>query len=334
MINAMLHPRVLFIRLLLLAIHSEVITGPQLMFLVETFAAFFSIQGAPQGFHSIIEVYRACLGAEDCHSRQRGYLPEQLNEVYLAPTPAQDRAPKSLAVWQNHPFQHSLKTRVPASLEHLRALARFADQTMPPVLLHGHKLLVQSFQDTTFHLQNLADFLNLLPPPTARQTFPSFDRPAPGTPPLDSFTGWAASTFISEMWWQFIWDVSFGDWDWHLVTVQFERLHLENRFAIWATSTWHRIVLPHVEKERTWAGHLQSFEFAHVVLIFCDVISRVLCLVCVHVIFPLLVLAWRIHDISPCYGGLHLGWFTLKGLVCPKNAFFCQCLMTICLVGN
>ena len=133
MINAMLHPRVLFIRLLLLAIHSEVITGPQLMFLVETFAAFFSIQGAPQGFHSIIEVYRACLGAEDCHSRQRGYLPEQLNEVYLAPTPAQDRAPKSLAVWQNHPFQHSLKTRVPASLEHLRALARFADQTMPPV---------------------------------------------------------------------------------------------------------------------------------------------------------------------------------------------------------
>jgi hypothetical protein len=76
MINAMLHPRVLFIRMLLLAIQSQVITAPQLMFLAETFAAIFAIQGAPQGFHSIIEVYRACLGAEDCHRRQYGFLPQ------------------------------------------------------------------------------------------------------------------------------------------------------------------------------------------------------------------------------------------------------------------
>ena len=192
----MLHPRILFIRLLLLAIDSEVITGPQLMFLAETFAAIFSIQGAPQGFHSIIEVYRACLGAEDYHRRHRGQLPQHRHEVYIAPAPGQDRAPKSLAVWHNHPFQQSLQTRVPASLEHLRALGRFAEETMPPVLLECQKVVVQSLQDTTFHLQNLADFLNLLPPPVATQTFPSFDRPAPGTPPLDSFA-----------------PGSFGDWD-------------------------------------------------------------------------------------------------------------------------
>ena len=97
-----------------------------------------------------------------------------------------------------------MKLRVPTSLELLRTATRYAITVMPPLRLQGHRFLLQTLDDTIFHLQNLSDFLSLLPPPTTVQTFPEPVHEAPATPPRDGpWQGCVASTFVSvEMWWQ------------------------------------------------------------------------------------------------------------------------------------
>ena len=69
--------------------------------------------------------------------------------------------------------------------------------------------------------------------------------------------------------------------DWYLVAIQCEWLHLENGFAIWATSMWHRIVFAPREKEWTCADHLQCLSL-HLCFCTCDVTSCVFmfCLCC------------------------------------------------------
>jgi hypothetical protein len=106
-----------------------------------------------------------------------------------------------------------------------------------------------------------------------------------------------------------------------LVTIQCERLQLEYRFAIWAASKWRRTVLPHVKKSELVLATF-SVWVCTCVFVFCDVTSCgfTFCLCCA-LYSPLLVLAWRIHDISPCYGGLAPRLLYDKGLVCPKRFF-------------
>ena len=114
---------------------------------------------------------------------------------------------------------------------------------------------------------------------------------------------WGCGTFTFVVWWWYIECLN-----WRPAWKQKNDFCEWDRLEIWMPTLgityWISNVLPHVTKrEWTWCPPFETL-FARVVLL-CDVTSCVFMFgLCCALYSPILVLAWRIHDISPCYGGL------------------------------
>ena len=121
----MLHPRLLFARLFIMSVRNAILTPRQLQYIAKTIEVLFIVQGCPLSFHSLLEIQRACIAADDFNSRQPVGFPNSLHEVITIPAPDNGLQLKSFAVWSNHTNLQAMQMRIPASLELLKELKLF-----------------------------------------------------------------------------------------------------------------------------------------------------------------------------------------------------------------
>ena len=183
--NGNLHPRLLFARLLILAVQNNILTAQQLQYVAKTVAVLLVVQGCPLSFNSLVETQRACTAADEFNTRTPGCLPMFLHDLVIIPTPKSNLELRSTSIWGNHPHLQAMQLRVPTSIELLKGVVQFSNRVLPRFRLYNHTLLLKTLADAIFQLELVGDYIRLLPLPRVPQTFPDIQH-APGTPPMDA----------------------------------------------------------------------------------------------------------------------------------------------------
>ena len=166
-----------------MAARNSIVTPRQLRYIAETIEVLFAVQGFPLSFHSLLEIQRVCVAAEDFINRQPVGFPNHLYDIITSPTPDTGVHLRSSAVWNNHANLQAMQMRVPPSLELPKQVKLFCDQVPPIHKLENHRALLKMFADAMFQLESVAEYIRLLPAPSTPQTFPEVQLRALGTPP-------------------------------------------------------------------------------------------------------------------------------------------------------
>ena len=101
-------------RLFIMSTGNSIVTPRQLRYIAETIEVLFAVQGFTLSFHSLLEIQKACVAAEDFNNRQPVIFPNHLYDIITSPTPDTGLHLKSFAVWNNRANLQAMQMRVPA----------------------------------------------------------------------------------------------------------------------------------------------------------------------------------------------------------------------------